>query len=311
MIAQKTIDGARPRAVGALTDNLDAHVIPYFGALRDVRSIRRADLEAFKADIVKKGYAPTTVNNILTAIRQTLKHAANIDEILESVPYVGNLEVVDEHKGIVATPEQVDRYVSSFGEDEHEEREFNVFLFNTGLRKFEALAIEWSWCDFKKRQISIPAHVRKGGRPQRTPTQMNAVVYKLLRARLPRKKQPSKGRVWFQLDSYDDARRAAAIRAGVPGLRHHDARHTRASLLAAKGATEIDLRDQMNWETMAMVSRYAHPDLTRVKKMAEMVQLGAGSGTGGTGKRRDGRKSSRGEFRQGLERSRPRRSGTT
>jgi integrase len=303
MLRHKAASKRRERAVDALAFNLDKHVIPFFGRDRDVRTIRRRDLEAFKVKLSEADYAPTSVNNALTAIRQTLKYACEVEELLEAIPLVHNVEVPKE--STVAkpiTPAQAADYLAAFKEDEQEEREFNLFLLNTGLRKEEALAIRWDWVNLEAREIRIPAAVRKGGKPQKAPTQINNVVYELLcarRGRTRRTKQgrelaPSKGRVWFQLGTYDDARQRAATKAGIEGFRHHDARHTRATLLAANGATAIDLRDQMGWSTLAMVNRYTHPEHERMQEMASRVQLGVGrvgrvSGTGCEGSRGEDR----------------------
>jgi integrase len=135
--------------------------------------------------------------------------------------------------------------------------------------------VRWAWIDWQQREINIPAEYRKGGKPQKAPTQIVDVVYALLLKRKSRAQQPSLGRVWWQLKTFDDARRAAAKKAGIAGYRHHDARHTRATHLGAAGATAIDLRDQMGWSTLAMVNRYTHPDRERLKEMASRVQFGS------------------------------------
>jgi len=275
MLHQKMADGRRDRAVEFLAQTIDSHAKPFFGATRDVRTIRRRDLEAFKGDLRSQGYAPTTINNALTGIRQILKFAYEVEESIEAIPIVKNVEVDKRGKGKPITPEQAARFIRSFLPNEREEREFNLFLLNTGLRKHECLAIRWDWVDWKAREVSIPAEVRKGGKPQRVPTQLNEVAFGLLERRRARPEQPSKQRVWWQLKTYDDARRRAAAKAGIAGYRHHDARHTRATQLGAEGATAIDLRDQMGWSTLAMVNRYTHPDKARAKKMADRVQLGA------------------------------------
>lgn len=280
MLAQKRVDRRRPRTVASLASILDRHVLPYFGAQRDVRTIRRKDVEGFKIKLAKD-HEPVTVNNCLTAIRQVLKYACHVDESIESVPVVANLPTDPRGSGMSITAEQAAKYLASFADDEVDEREFNLFLFNTGLRKTETLAMCWSWVDWEARVIRIPGEFRKGGREQRVPTTMTTEVYKLLRARLKRDKQPKNGRIWFNLKrsgkkkgrDYDKARARAAAKAGIPGFRHHDARHTRATLLAANGASEMDLRDAMNWETTAMANRYTHPTHDRVKLLAATVQI--------------------------------------
>lgn len=279
MLTQKETDKRRARAISSLEFQLDKHVLPFFGRSRDVRTIKRKDVEAFKIKMAGSYKAPT-VNNALTAIRQVLKYACYVDESIDAVPVVANLPTDNRGSGMSITPEQAAKFLASFKADETEEREFNLFLLNTGLRKAETLSIRWDWIDWDARVIRIPGKHRKGGKEQRVPTTITPEVYRLLRARQKREKQPTKDRVWFQFKryrgkgrDYDRARIAAAEKAGIAGYRHHDARHTRASMLADNGASEMDLRDAMNWETTAMANRYTHPSHDRVRKLAAAVQI--------------------------------------
>ena len=50
----------------------------------------------------------------------------------------------------------------------------------------------------------------------------------------------------------------AADRAGVPGLRWHDLRHTGASWAVQKGVTLQELMVLGGWRSYSMVLRYAH-----------------------------------------------------
>jgi integrase len=290
MLKKKTIDRRRTGAVGALAFNLDKHVKPFFDDARDVREIRKANLEAFKAHLCERYSAPTTINNALTAIRQVLKHACQHEEILEAVPYVENLPVPK--KSLVAKPisrEQAKRYLRSFDDDEA--REFNLWLLETGLRKSESLALLWEWIDWERREANIPGEARKGGREQRVPTALSATVVAMLRARRKRKRQPIKGRVWYRFKNgrYDSARQRAAKKAGIAGFRHHDARHTKATWLGDSGATEIELRDFFNWETTAMASRYTHPNRAKMHELAARVTVtGKRGGLSGVPSERSG-----------------------
>ena len=291
LIASKTTDGRRARAVDAIAFNLDKHVKPYFGDTRDVRTIRRSDLEAFKAELKSAGYAPTSINNALTAIRQALKYACNVDESIEAVPYVGNVPVPKRSAvGMPITPAQAHKYLANIKDTDA--REFNLFLLETGLRVYEALAVRWEWIDWKRRELHIPGEVRKGGKEQRAPTALTEAAIVMLRAREARPRQPSKNRVFFQLKggrkgsrNYDTMRRDAAKKAGIQGFRHHDARHSRATWMGASGATAIELRDAFNWETLAMVSRYTHPERERLHELAERVTTGVDTGAGRSGSR--------------------------
>lgn len=297
MLEYKTINiKRRDRAVKALQWNMEHLVVPHFGADRDVRTVQRVHLEEFKAALIKRYGYTTSVNNALTAIRQVLKHAKHVMEKLDEVPTIENLAFENTSRTYtVAEPDAVIRFLAAFLPDEGEEREFNLFLLNTALRKAEALSLRWEWVNWTARQISVPAEFRKGGKPQRAPTPINDLVHALLLERQARDRQPTKGRIWFQLKSYDDARRRAAVKAGIPKYRHHDARHTVATLMARDGASELDLMNQMGWSTPAMAARYAHPTAERVQAWADKLQLGVTGGVTGAVTGEQGR---RGEHRR-------------
>jgi integrase len=288
LIAQKTADGRRELAVDALAWIIDRRVRPFFKDERDVRSIRRADLEAFKAHLRGKGLAPTSINNALTGIRQILKYAFAVEELIESVPMVANVPIDRTPKGRALTADQVDRLISKIDKRAVEARHFLVFIANTGLRKSEALSIRFSWIDWKHRLLFIPSTERKGGRP-REPVALNATAIGVLRERLalhPQRKDPSDDRV-FRQKKHDGARNSAATRAGIGRVRNHDLRHTLGSLHVAAGATLTEARDTLGHTTMAMVNHYQHGYLDRRRRTADRVQLGTRKGKKSPTKRVD------------------------
>lgn len=279
MLRQKIADGRRPRAVAALAHNLDKHGVPFLGAGRDVRTIRRPDLEAFKRHLVDEHKSPVTINNCLTAVRQVLKYAWRVEELLEAVPEVANVRVSSESKGRALTPAQVDALVSAIDPRSVEARQFIAFVANTGLRKSECLAMRWGWVD--GRMLRIPAEYRKGGAALSVP--LNDAALAILeerrtngtkytgskKAKLP---TGATNRVWIQ-SKHDVARNEAARRAGLGRVRTHDLRHTYGSLQYAAGASLPEVRDLLGHKTMAMVNRYAHAYEDRLLAAAQRVQI--------------------------------------
>jgi integrase len=273
LLKQKSVDGRRKGAVDAVAFNLDKHVLPFFGASRSVGSIRRADLEAFKAHLAGKGYKPTTINNALTGIRQVLKHAAYVDEMIESVPIVKNVVVDQQGSGRALTKGEVTALLQAV--EYQEAREWLTFVANTGLRRTEALSVRWTWIDWRAKVLRVPAEFRKGGKPQLAPTPLNRTVIKLLRQRQKRREQPADDRVWWHVKQtrYDQARNAAATAAKLGRVRTHDLRHTLGSLAHASGAAATEVRDLLGHSTLAMVSRYGHSYSDRLAKVAKAVEI--------------------------------------
>lgn len=289
MLRQKLADGRRDRAVAALQHNLDKHVLPYFGERRDVRTIRRPDLEAFKRELVSQGRAPVSVNNALTAIRQVLKQAANVEELLEVLPHVANVRVPTEGKGRALTNDQVQALLDAIDPRAVEARQFLAFVANTGLRKSEALAMRWGWVSGSV--MRIPAEHRKGGAPLSVPLndealailedrRQNGTKYTGSRKR-PLPTGPD-ARVWIQV-KHDEARNSAAERAGLGGVRTHDLRHTYGARLYAEGASVPEVRDLLGHKTMAMANRYAHAYEDRLLAAAQRARISVRGSVRGEG----------------------------
>lgn len=280
LLMQKAADGRRDRAVASIAHLLDKHVLPFFGAQRDIRTIRRPDLEAFKVHLKDAGRAPVTINNCLTAIRQCLKHAWKIDELMEAIPEVANVRVDTEGKGHALTQDEVLRLLDNIDPRSLEARQFLEFIANTGLRKSECLAMRWGWIDWNSRRLNIPAEFRKGGR-RSLHLPLNAGALAILDSRkrngtkytgsvkiaLP---TTNEDRVWLQV-KHDQARNSAAKKAGLGRVRTHDLRHTFGTLAWAGGATLPEVRDLLGHRTLAMVNRYGHSYETRLQEAAERV----------------------------------------
>jgi integrase len=281
MLRQKIADGRRTRAVKTLGWQLQKHVFPFFGKRRDIRTIRRADLESFKGKLRQDGLSGRSINNSLSAIRQVLKYASRVEELLESVPEVANVAVSNEPKGRALTPEQFTALIASLDPRAVEARHFLVFIGNTGLRKSEALSIRWGWIDWAERVIRVPAEHRKGGWEQTAPTPLNDVALAVLeerrgmaRRREKRMRYEPDRRVFLQL-KHDEARNSAAKKAKLGRVRTHDLRYTYGSLQHAAGTPLAEVRDLLGHRTMAMVNHYARTYSDRLREAAGRVQLGS------------------------------------
>lgn len=295
MLAAKVADGRRDRGVDSLSFWLDKHVLPYFGRDRDVRTIRRADLESFKAHLRsvqldnrsgRTGMSPQSINNALTAARQVLKHACFVDEMIESVPQVANVRTDPTPKWRLLTADEIGRLLDEIPEREREARHYLLFVANTGMRKSEVLAMRWPWVDWERGRLVVPASETKGGRG-RHPVELNEMALAVLRERKAlhsARVNPEDDRVWRE-QKHDVARNEAAKRAGLGRVRTHDLRHSFASLAHAAGASLVEVADMLGHTTLAMVRRYGHSFDDRRKEIAAKVQIGVAGGVAGRPKK--------------------------
>lgn len=292
LLATKEADGRRARAIESLESCL-VGVERHFGASRDVREIRRADLEGFKAELRQNGKAATTINNHLVAVRQVLKHACLVDELIESVPTVANVQIdraghgraltADEVQALVdavaraTLPEALKVSVPRLEQLRVEARHRLLFAVNTALRRAEVLAARFSWVDEAALLLVVPAAAVKGGRA-RAPVPLNQVALQVVQERQQlhaQRRDRTNDRIFRDDRRIEVLCNAAAALAGLGRVRRHDLRHTRATHLHAAGGSLVEVADALGHKTLEMVRRYGHSLEARQRDLAHQVQLGA------------------------------------
>jgi integrase len=64
--------------------------------------------------------------------------------------------------------------------------------------------------------------------------------------------------------------------AGISDFHFHDLRHTTASMLAAQGASLLEIADVLGHKTLAMVKRYSHLVVDHKAKVIEKMIVAKG-----------------------------------
>ena len=64
--------------------------------------------------------------------------------------------------------------------------------------------------------------------------------------------------------------------AGIRDFHFHDLRHTTASMLAAQGASLLEIADVLGHKTLAMVKRYSHLVVDHKAKVIEKMVVAKG-----------------------------------
>lgn len=140
-------------------------------------------------------------------------------------------------------------------------RDLVIFLFFTGARLGEALALEWKDVSeegvtlssrktrdvrVKKRTVPMTPHVRRAIDNMGAMYGRDGVVFR----------SPG-GRTWNR-HLFSPHWKRACREAGVEDFRPHDCQHTFASLLIQSGVRERLVADLLGHSTLNLVSRYAH-----------------------------------------------------
>ncbi len=268
---------------------IENHLAPHFGE-RDLREVREADILEFIGVKRQAGLAPTTIRNSLSLLRRVCvllgregmldrNPVSGVGELIRRVVRASDSEVKEvEHwsRGDIENLIGVAR--------EHEPRfaPMLVLLFSSGIRRGEALGLQWADVDFDRSQIAIRRSITnagvttpKSGKARRLamPSSLAAELFDVFAAR--RREALAYGwpeipkwvfcsevgtapsprnveRVWYRV-------RRRAQKVGVRPLKLHCTRHTWATMALASEKSVRWVADQLGHADPALTIRvYAH-----------------------------------------------------
>lgn len=212
------------------------------GGDMDLDLIGPAEIAGIRSKLLKEGKAAATVNRYLNALSTVLHKAERDWQCLSHTPRVGLLKLQNKRKRYLSLEEE-QRLLSVA---KPHLRELIVFLVDTGARKSEATTLTWDRVDFRLEQVSFVD--TKNGKPRSVP--MTHRVRSLLQG-LQGIRPDHEPRVFLVrnsgsyrtggLPTYSPFRephgsfKTACRKAGLPGVRIHDLRHTFASRLVSSG----------------------------------------------------------------------------
>lgn len=256
-------------------------------------------LDAWKAERLKSGIEPTTINRDLTALKAALSKAVEWKKIT-SAPAVAvkKAEVNDDkrvrylspaenkrlrkaladrdaamraaRKRTIAAKRKQHRDVTPLPDDGFGDLLTPLVMtaLNTGCRRSELTGLAWADVDLKdKKQILVRAYTSKRAKPRYVP--LNAEAIDILKRW---KRQSDNDRV-FPIESPKKAWGALMIRAKIEDFTFHDCRHDFASRLVMAGVPLAVIRDLLGHASIVMTERYAH--LAETAGAAAVAKLGA------------------------------------
>ena len=179
----------------------------FFGA-RDLRELREADFMAYIAAKVEAGRDPRTIRNDLSILRRVLNllvregalarnPASGVGEMLRRVRQAAALET---EEGETWSRTEVATLLAAAREQEVRFSPLLALLFATGMRRGEALGLQWADADFDGRALTVRRSVTKegvttpkSGRARKVPM-TQALAEELFNVLVARKDQPL--RLW-------------------------------------------------------------------------------------------------------------------
>jgi len=227
------------------------------------------EIEKFKAERREQdGVTPATVNRCLAIVRRMLNLAVEWGDLEKGqVPKI-KLFREDNLMERILSPEEEARLLRC---SSTHLRSILITALNSGMRLGEILNLTWDRVDIAIGTVTVTK--TKSGKDRVLPVN---VVLRSEIERLhaenglspfvfvnPRTKKP--------LGSVKTAFKAACRRAGITGFRFHDARHTFASRLVAKGADIITIKALLGHSSVRITERYTHSGRDQKQKAVDLL----------------------------------------
>lgn len=207
---------------------------------------------------------PATRNRYRAFIRAVLRAAEREWDWLEHAPVL-RTEQEPRRRVAFLTHDQADVLIAALPEKYRMPVRFALL---TGLRRANIFGLTWENVDLNRGVAIVHADEAKAG--ERIVVPLNAQARELL-ASIP---EPRQGRVWGDMTRvWANTWESACKRAGVPGFRFHDLRHTWASWHAMAGTPLSVLQELGGWHSPQMVQKYSHLSPEHLAAAAERVAL--------------------------------------
>lgn len=239
-----------------LTFLLAAWVDDYGGM--KAKELGRLQLVSFRNARVADGLSHARANRYLSAMRRAWHWGQENGYVMSNASWPQKI-MLEEDKPPVLMP-SIDEVFAMFAACDAVSANLGTLvrmLVGTGARLSDVLAITWRDVDEEAGDVAI--------RGQKTDTPARIAMLAPAKEAIARAKKVRHvgGRVfWFYKDRdamrWEWKKAKAKFPESLKAMRLHDCRHICASLLAAQGATDIELAAQLTHSTLAMVKRYSH-----------------------------------------------------
>lgn len=271
----------KPSSQRSRAHMLRNHLVPAFGGIA-LNEIATRHVEAYKAEKIRGGLSPKTVNEHLGILSKCLRDARDWD-----VP-VGNLNIrrlraPKPSYHFLSRPDAA-RLLAAFRSDRW--RAMATLALHTGLRVGELFGLRWEDIDLESGLLSVRQSVVRGiiGTPKSDRERhvpLDAQATAALSA------VPRSGTFVFHredgrplaLSTAEGALRRACARAGLRVIGWHVLRHTYASWLAATGTPVPAIQQLLGHSTIEMTMRYAHLAPSALRDAAAALQRYATAST--------------------------------
>jgi excisionase family DNA binding protein len=253
-------------------DNYSAVHLKSFRDFRDVNlsEITPQSVVNYKAHRKIEGALPGTINRELALLRSVLYKAVEWGK-LESYPLPKKRLLLkeDNQRDRILTVEEIDKLLDAA---KPHLRPILTLLLGTGMRRTEALSLQWENVDFLRGFIYVGSRDTKSGRSRTIP--MSGLVHQMLK---DLHKGTNHGFVFVNPETKDRFRdisesfKTACDDADIKGVTLHTLRHTAGSQMVESGIDLPTVAKILGHSTIQMTMRYCHPTPENMRRAVEAL----------------------------------------
>lgn len=272
----------------------DLHILPFFKN-KKVRYITTKDIISWQQEMLVKNYSYEYLSKIYTNLSAILQYGIKHHGIKENpCKLVGNFKNPEEIKCEINywTFDEFKQFISVI-DDDIEFYTFFSFLYYTGARKGETLALTWKDIDFDINEVNIYKGIQEkskdGGRKIGPPKTKNSIRRILIPKELANhlKKYYERCKYFegfnnecfvfgiskpFATTTIDRRFRKYIEKSGVKKIRIHDLRHSHASLLINSGANILVVSKRLGHKnTDETLNTYSHMFPNKEREIVNLI----------------------------------------
>lgn len=218
-------------------------------------------LNKIRAEKMKEGVSPTTVNRYMALLRSMLNHAKANDMIDDVPSFKGKLVAENQERVVYLTKEQATRLYQYLPDNI---KDPFMFALMTGIRKNNVFTLTWAQVDLDRACAWIKAEDAKGKKSITIPLNRNALErIKTIKGSAQHSRfvfgdsKPMQLKAWRRVLKQSGVGAEIKREFGVE-LRWHDIRHTWATWHVMGGTPLGELQKLGGWASYSMVLKYAH-----------------------------------------------------
>lgn len=276
------------------------HVIPYFTeAGMEIAQLKTLDIQDYYADRIASGLSKETVKYHRTIINQTLQYAILPLKLIEHNPAVG-IRLGKSPDPVIRfyEPDQLVDLIEKISGEGNQIIAPVILAAYYGLRREEALGLEWSAIDFQRNKVTIRRTaiktnagvvyedtVKSKSSLRSMPLFPEVAVYLKDLQRQQKQMQTMLKKAYVKNDAvckWDDGRlvspdyvthrfKALIEKYDLPPLTFHQLRHSSASLLINNGYSLKEVQEWLGHASSRSTDVYAHLLFKSKENMAMTV----------------------------------------